>query len=167
MERLTATFEGEKMTLADAFRYLRNSDESYERFSIMVERENIKALAQQINRRDCYPDHDEITGMVMRICGVYGYGFDVYLGESTYEIDCENGATEIEVVLLRTDSIRFSLESPAPLPPIPEKLEVKTSVIVSSLTMDELADIVSTYDEIHADAIKELNNRLDTFRDKL
>ena len=37
----------------------------------------------------------------------------------------------------------------------------------SSLTMDELADIVSTYDEIHADAIKELNNRLDTFRDKL
>ncbi|CAD5240293.1 hypothetical protein IBKLEAMG_00169 [Klebsiella phage vB_KppS-Storm] len=51
--------------------------------------------------------------------------------------------------------------------PEPEKLEVKTSVIVSSLTMDELADIVSTYDEIHADAIKELNNRLDTFRDKL
>lgn len=165
MEKLNATFEGEKMTLARAFHYLNATDSGYEGFSIMVEKENVSALAKQINLRDCYPDHDEITGMVMRICGVYGYGFDVYIGESTYEIACENGATELEIFLVRTDSLRFSEEPPAA--PIPEKLEVKTAVNVSVLTMDELADIVSTYDEIHAEAIKELNNRLDTFRNKL
>lgn len=165
MEKLNAMIDGEKMTLAEAFRYLRNADERCERFAIFVEKDNVKALAQQIDRRDCYPDHDEITGMALRVGGVYGYGFDVYIGENTYEVDCENGATELEIFLVRPESLSFSTESPAE--PEPEKLEVKTSVIISSLTMDELADIVSTYDEIHADAIKELNNRLDTFRDKL
>ena len=101
----------------------------------------------------------------MRITGLYGYGFDICIGESNFEIDCESGATEIEVYLISLGSLTF-LDTP-PAEPEPEKLEVKTSVNVSSLTMDELADIVSTYDEIHAEAIKELNNRLDTFRDKL
>ena len=164
MERLTATFEGEKMTIANVWLRLRqNGDRG--NFAIFIEPKNLDNLARQIDRRDCYPDTDYMLGIPLRIIGVYGYGFDICIGDSSFEIDCENGATEIEVFLINLGSLTF-LETP-PAEPEPEKLEVKTSVIVSSLTMDELADIVSTYDEIHADAIKELNNRLDTFRDKL
>lgn len=164
MERLTATFEGEKMTIANVWQRLRqNGDRG--NFAIFVEPKNLDNLARQIDRRDCYPDTDDMLGIPLRIIGVYGYGFDICIGDSSFEIDCESGATEIEVFLINLGSLMF-LDTP-PAEPEPEKLEVKTSVIVSSLTMDELADIVSTYDEIHADAIKELNNRLDTFRDKL
>lgn len=164
MERLTATFEGKKMTLADIWHHLRDNGDRGKN-AIFVEPKNLDNLARQIDRRDCYPDTDDMLGIPLRIIGVYGYGFDICIGDSTFEIDCENGATEMEVYLVSLGSLTF-LETP-PAEPEPEKLEVKTSVIVSSLTMDELADIVSTYDEIHADAIKELNNRLDTFRDKL
>lgn len=164
MERLTATFEGEKMTIANIWLRLReNGDRG--NFAIFVEPKNLDNLARQIDRRDCYPDTDDMLGIPLRIIGVYGYGFDICIGDSSFEIDCENGATELEVYLINLGSLAF-LETP-PAEPETKKLEVKTSVIVSSLTMDELADIVSTYDEIHADAIKELNNRLDTFRDKL
>lgn len=164
MERLTATFEGEKMTIANIWLRLReNGDRG--NFAIFVEPKNLDSLARQIDRRDCYPDTDDMLGIPLRIIGVYGYGFDICIGDSSFEIDCENGATELEVYLINLGSLAF-LETP-PAEPETKKLEVKTSVIVSSLTMDELADIVSTYDEIHADAIKELNNRLDTFRDKL
>lgn len=164
MERLTATFEGKKMTLADIWHHLRDNGDRGKN-AIFVEPKNLDNLARQIDRRDCYPDTDDMLGIPLRIIGVYGYGFDICIGDSTFEIDCENGATEMEVYLVSLGSLTF-LDMP-PAEPEPEKLEVKTSVIVSSLTMDELADIVSTYDEIHADAIKELNNRLDTFRDKL
>lgn len=164
MERFTATFEGEKMTLARVWQYLRDNGDRGN-FAIFVEPKNLDNLARQIDRRDCYPDTDDMLGIPLRIIGVYGYGFDICIGDSSFEIDCENGATEMEVYLISLGSLTF-LDTP-PAEPEPEKLEVKTSVIVSSLTMDELADIVSTYDEIHADAIKELNNRLDTFRDKL
>lgn len=164
MERLTATFEGEKMTIANVWQRLRQNGDRVN-FAIFVEPKNLDNLARQIDRRDCYPDTDDMLGIPLRIVGVYGYGFDICIGDSSFEIDCENGATEIEVFLINLGSLTF-LDTP-PAEPEPEKLEVKTSVIVSSLTMDELADIVSTYDEIHADAIKELNNRLDTFRDKL
>ncbi|WWS24261.1 hypothetical protein vBKpnAMK4_00034 [Klebsiella phage vB_Kpn_AM_K4] len=164
MERLTATFEGKKMTLADIWHHLRDNGDRGKN-AIFVEPKNLDNLARQIDRRDCYPDTDDMLGIPLRIIGVYGYGFDICIGDSTFEIDCENGATEMEVYLVSLGSLTF-LDTP-PAEPEPEKLEVKTSVIVSSLTMDELADIVSTYDEIHADAIKELNNRLDTFRDKL
>lgn len=164
MERLTATFEGEKMTLADIWHHLRDNGDRGKN-AIFVEPKNLDNLARQIDRRDCYPDTDDMLGIPLRIIGVYGYGFDICIGDSTFEIDCENGATEMEVYLVSLGSLTF-LDTP-PAEAEPEKLEVKTSVIVSSLTMDELADIVSTYDEIHADAIKELNNRLDTFRDKL
>lgn len=164
MERLTATFEGKKMTLANIWHHLRDNGDRGKN-AIFVEPKNLDNLARQIDRRDCYPDTDDMLGIPLRIIGVYGYGFDICIGDSTFEIDCENGATEMEVYLVSLGSLTF-LETP-PAEPEPEKLEVKTSVIVSSLTMDELADIVSTYDEIHADAIKELNNRLDTFRDKL
>lgn len=164
MEWLTATFEGEKMTIANVWQRLRQT--GYRgNYAIFVEPKNLDNLARQIDRRDCYPDTDEMLGIPLRITGVYSYGFDICIGESNFEIDCEAGATEIEVYLISLGSLTF-LDTP-PAEPEPEKLEVKTSVIVSSLTMDELADIVSTYDEIHADAIKELNNRLDTFRDKL
>ena len=164
MERLTATFDGEKMTLANIWQHLRqNGDRG--NFAIFVEPKNLDNLARQIDRRDCYQDTDDMLGIPLRIIGVYGYGFDICIGDSNFEIDCESGATEIEVFLISLGSLTF-LDTP-PAEPEPEKLEVKTSVNVSSLTMDELADIVSTYDEIHADAIKELNNRLDTFRDKL
>uniref|UniRef100_A0AAU8EFF4 Uncharacterized protein n=1 Tax=Klebsiella phage vB_Kpn24-P2 TaxID=3230852 RepID=A0AAU8EFF4_9VIRU len=164
MERLTATFDGEKMTLANIWQHLRqNGDRG--NFAIFVEPKNLDNLARQIDRRDCYPDTDDMLGIPLRIIGVYGYGFDICIGDSSFEIDCETGATELEVFLINLGSLTF-LDTP-PVAPEPEKLDVKTSVIVSSLTMDELADIVSTYDEIHADAIKELNNRLDTFRYKL
>ena len=164
MERLTATFEGKKMTLADIWHHLRDNGDRGKN-AIFVEPKNLDNLARQIDRRDCYPDTDDMLGIPLRIIGVYGYGFDICIGDSSFEIDCENGATEMEVFLINLGSLTF-LDTP-PAEREPEKLEVKTSVIVSSLTMDELADIVSTYDEIHADAIKELNNRLDTFRDKL
>ncbi|QFR57442.1 hypothetical protein JIPhKp127_0012 [Klebsiella phage JIPh_Kp127] len=164
MEWLTATFEGEKMTIANVWQRLQQP--GYRgNYAIFVEPKNLDNLARQIDRRDCYPDTDEMQGIPLRITGLYGYGFDICIGESNFEIDCESGATEIEVYLISLGSLTF-LDTP-PAEPEPEKLEVKTSVNVSSLTMDELADIVSTYDEIHADAIKELNNRLDTFRDKL
>lgn len=164
MEWLTATFEGEKMTIANVWQRLQQT--GYRgNYAIFVEPKNLDNLARQIDRRDCYPDTDEMRGIPLRITGLYGYGFDICIGESNFEIDCEAGATEIEVFLISLCSLTF-LDTP-PAEPEPEKLEVKTSVNVSSLTMDELADIVSTYDEIHADAIKELNNRLDTFRDKL
>ena len=164
MKRLTATFDGEKMTIANVWQRLRqNGDRG--NFAIFIEPKNLDNLARQIDRRDCYPDTDDMLGLPLRIIGVYGYGFDICIGDSSFEVDCENGATEMEVFLISLGSLTF-LDTP-PAEPEPEKLEVKTSVIVSSLTMDELADIVSTYDEIHADAIKELNNRLDTFRDKL
>ena len=164
MEWLTATFEGEKMTIANVWQRLQQT--GYRgNYAIFVEPKNLDNLARQIDRRDCYPDTDDMLGIPLRIIGVYGYGFDICIGDSSFEIDCESGATEIEVFLINLGSLTF-LDTP-PAEPEPEKLEVKTSVIVSSLTMDELADIVSTYDEIHADAIKELNNRLDTFRDKL
>ena len=164
MELLTATFEGEKMTIANVWQRLRQTGYRVN-FALFVEPKNLDNLARQIDRRDCYPDTDEMQGIPLRITGLYGYGFDICIGESNFEIDCEAGATEIEVFLISLGSLTF-LDTP-PAEPEPEKLEVKTSVNVSSLTMDELADIVSTYDEIHADAIKELNNRLDTFRDKL
>lgn len=164
MERFTATFEGKKMTLANIWHHLRDNGDRGN-FAIFVEPKNLDNLARQIDRRDCYPDTDDMLGIPLRIIGVYGYGFDICIGDSSFEVDCENGATEMEVFLISLGSLTF-LDAP-PAEPEPEKLEVKTSVIVSSLTMDELADIVSTYDEIHADAIKELNNRLDTFRDKL
>ena len=164
MEWLTATFEGEKMTIANVWQRLRQNGDRVN-FAIFIEPKNLDNLARQIDRRDCYPDTDDMLGIPLRIIGVYGYGFDICIGDSTFEIDCENGATEMEVYLVSLGSLGF-LDTP-PAEPEPEKLEVKTSVIVSDLTMDELADIVSTYDEIHADAIKELNNRLDTFRDKL
>ena len=164
MEWLTATFEGEKMTIANVWQRLQQT--GYRgNYAIFVEPKNLDNLARQIDRRDCYPDTDDMLGIPLRIIGVYGYGFDICIGDSSFEIDCESGATEIEVFLINLGSLTF-LDTP-PAEPEPEKLKVKTSVIVSSLTMDELADIVSTYDEIHADAIKELNNRLDTFRDKL
>lgn len=164
MKWLTATFEGEKMTIANVWQRLQQT--GYRgNYAIFVEPKNLDNLARQIDRRDCYPDTDEMLGIPLRITGLYGYGFDICIGESNFEIDCEAGATEIEVYLISLYSLTF-LDTP-PAEPEPEKLEVKTSVNVSSLTMDELADIVSTYDEIHADAIKELNNRLDTFRDKL
>ena len=164
MEWLTATFEGEKMTIANVWQRLQQT--GYRgNYAIFVEPKNLDNLARQIDRRDCYPDTDEMQGIPLRIIGVYGYGFDICIGDSSFEIDCASGATEIEVYLISLGSLTF-LDTP-PAEPEPEKPEVKTSVIVSSLTMDELADIVSTYDEIHADAIKELNNRLDTFRDKL
>lgn len=164
MEKLNATFEGEKMTLARVWDYLQ-ANRGSGLLSIFVTKENGPDLAEQIHRRDCYPDHDELIGIPLPINGTYGYGFDVSIGDSSYEIDCEEGKTGIEVYLLRSGT--FAVNDEPPAPPIPEKLEVKTAVNVSSLTMDELADIVSTYDEIHAEAIKELNNRLDTFRKKL
>ena len=164
MERLTATFEGEKMTIANVWKRLQQT--GYRgNYAIFIEPKNLDNLARQIDRRDCYPDTDDMLGIPLRIIGVYGYGFDICIGDSSFEIDCASGATEMEVYLVSLGSLTF-LDTP-PAEPEPEKPEVKTSVIVSSLTMDELADIVSTYDEIHADAIKELNNRLDTFRDKL
>ena len=164
MELLTATFEGEKMTIANIWQLLRqNGDRG--NFAIFVEPKNLDNLARQIDRRDCYPDTDDMLGIPLRIIGIYGYGFDICIGGSSFEIDCEAGATELEVFLINLGSLTF-LDTPL-AEPEPEKLEVKTSVIVSSRTIDEQADIVSTYDEIHADAIKELNNRLDTFRDKL
>ena len=163
MEWLTATFEGEKMTIANVWKRLQHT--GYRGYAIFVEPKNLDNLARQIDRRDCYPDIDEMQGIPLRITGLYGYGFDICIGENNFEIDCEAGATEIEVYLISLCSLTF-LDTP-PAEPEPEKLEVKTPVSVSSLTMDELADIVSTYDEIHAEAIKELNNRLDTFRDKL
>ena len=164
MKWLTATFEGEKMTIANVWQRLQQT--GYRgNYAIFVEPKNLDNLARQINRRDCYPDTDEMQGIPLRITRLYGYGFDICIGESNFEIDCESGATEIEVYLISLGSLTF-LDTP-PAEPEPEKLEVKTSVNVSSLTMDELADIVLTYDEIHAEAIKELNNRLDTFRDKL
>lgn len=164
MKWLTATFEGEKMTIASVWKRLQQT--GYRgNYAIFVESKNLDNLARQIDRRDCYPDTDEMQGIPLRITGLYGYGFDICIGESNFEIDCEYGATEIEVFLISLGSLTF-LDTP-PAEPEPKKLEVKTSVNVSSLTMDELADIVSTYDEIHAEAIKELNNRLDTFRGKL
>lgn len=164
MKWLTANFEGEKMTIANVWKRLQQT--GYRgNYAIFVEPKNLDNLARQIDRRDCYPDTDEMQGIPLRITGLYGYGFDICIGESNFEIDCESGAIEIEVFLISLGSLTF-LDTP-PAEPEPEKLEVKTPVSVSSLTMDELADIVSTYDEIHADAIKELNNRLDTFRDKL
>lgn len=164
MERLTATFEGEKMTIANVWQRLRQKGDPGN-FAIFIEPKNLDNLARQIDRRDCYPDTDDMLGVPLRIIGVYGYGFDICIGDSSFEIDCETGATEIEVFLINLGSLTF-LDTP-PAEPEPEKLEVKTAINVSDLTMDELANIVSTYDEIHADAIKELNNRLDTFRDKL
>lgn len=164
MKWLTATFEGEKMTIASVWEYLQ-ATRSSNGLSILVTKESGPDLAEQINRRDCHPDHDELIGIPLPVTGTYGYGFDVSIGGSSYEIDCEEGENGISVFLLRSGTFAISDEPPAE--PEPEKLKVKTSVSVSSLTMDELADIVSTYDEIHADAIKELNNRLDTFRDKL
>lgn len=162
MEWLTATFEGEKMTIANVWQRLQQT--GYRgNYAIFVEPKNLDNLARQIDRRDCYPDTDEMRGIPLRITGLYGYGFDICIGESNFEIDCEAGATEIEVFLISLCSLTF-LDTP---PAEPEKLKVRSDINVSSLTMDELADIVSTYDEIHADAIKELNNRLDTFRDKL
>ena len=164
MEKLNATFEGEKMTLANVWQRLQQT--GYRgNYAIFVEPKNLDNLARQIDLRDCYPDTDEMQGIPLRITGIYGYGFDICIGDSSYEIDCEEGATEIEVFLISLGSLTF-LDTP-PAEPEPKKLEVKTAINVSSLTMDELAYIVSTYDEIHADAIKELNNRLNTFRDKL
>ena len=166
MEWLTATFEGEKMTIANVWQRLQQT--GYRgNYAIFVEPKNLDNLARQIDRRDCYPDTDEMRGIPLRITGLYGYGFDICIGESNFEIDCEAGATEIEVYLISLCSLTFLDTPPAEPEPEPEKLKVRSDINVSSLTMDELADIVSTYDEIHADAIKELNNRLDTFRDKL
>ncbi len=164
MEKLNATFEGEKMTLARVWEYLQ-ATRSSNGLSIFVTKESGPDLAEQIHRRDCYPDHDELIGIPLPIIGTYGYGFDVSIGDSSYEIDCEEGENGISVFLLRSGTFAISDEPPAV--PIPEKLKVRSDINVSVLSMDELADIVSTYDEIHADAIKELNNRLDTFRDKL
>lgn len=166
MEKLNATFEGEKMTLARVWEYLQaNRGNGGGVLSIFVTKENGSDLAEQIHRRDCYPDHDELIGMPLPIIGTYGYGFDISVGDSSYEVDCEEGETGIEVFLLRSGT--FAVNDEPPAPPAPEKPTVKTDVNVSALTMDELADIVSTYDEIHAEAIKELNSRLDTFRKKL
>lgn len=164
MEKLNATFEGEKMTLARVWEYLQ-ATRSSNGLSIFVTKESGPDLAEQIHRRDSYPDIDDIVGTPLRICGTYGYGFDVCIGDSSYEIDCEEGENGISVFLLRSGTFAISDEPPAA--PIPEKLEVKTDVNVSSLTMDELADIVLTYDEIHVEAVKELNNRINTFRNKL
>lgn len=164
MEKLNATFEGEKMTLARVWEYLQ-ATRSSNGLSIFVTKESGPDLAEQIHRRDSYPDIDDIVGTPLRICGTYGYGFDVCIGDSSYEIDCEGGENGISVFLLRSGTFAISDEPPAA--PIPEKLEVKTDVNVSSLTMDELADIVLTYDEIHVEAVKELNNRINTFRNKL
>ena len=164
MELLTATFEGEKMTIANVWQRLHQTGDRGN-FAIFVEPKNLDNLARQIVLRDCYPDTDDMLGIPLRIIGVYGYGFDICIGDSSFEIDCETGATELEVFLINLGSLTF-LDTP-PAEPEPEKLKVRSDINVSSLTMDELANIVSTYDEIHADAIKELNNRLDTFRDKL
>ena len=164
MELLTATFEGEKMTIANVWQRLRQTGYRVN-FALFVEPKNLDNLARQIDRRDCYPDTDEMQGIPLRITGLYGYGFDICIGESNFEIDCEAGATEIEVLLISLGSLTF-LDTP-PAEAEPEKLKVRSDINVSVLSMDELADIVSTYDEIHAEAIKELNSRLDTFRKKL
>ena len=164
MEQFTATFEGKKMTLARVWEYLQ-ATRSSNGLSIFVTKESGPDLAEQIHRRDSYPDIDDIVGTPLRICGTYGYGFDVCIGDSSYEIDCEEGENGISVFLLRSGTFAISDEPPAA--PIPEKLKVRSDINVSVLSMDELAYIVSTYDEIHAEAIKELNSRLDTFRKKL
>lgn len=165
MEKLNATFEGEKMTLGRVWNRLRSTGDKGGLAILVTDVDNVTSLAEQINRRDSYPDVSEINGIPLRINGSYTYGFDVSIGDCNYEIDCEGGAVNLEVFLVRPSTLTV-VEAP-PAPPEPEKLEVKTDVNVSSLTMDELADIVSTYDEIHVEAVKELNNRINTFRNKL
>lgn len=97
----------------------------------------------------------------------YGYGFDIQAGDSTFELDIEdmrNQDAQVEFMVVNFDEQEFSDE---PAPPAAEKVAAIVLPDVTAISSDDLLQVVSNYDVIHAAAIIEMNKRLHPVQSKL
>lgn len=135
-------------------------DDNNQNVFLYVPKEAMDDLEAIANRRDYLGDVP--CTRLLKVTGVYSYGFDVM----------DEAGSTTELAIYEDDEIIYHLVDgvagePRQAEPAEKVETIKPIPDVTKLSSDDLFTIVTAYDDIHLAAKTELNKRIENVRAKL